>query len=114
MPRNRSLATRRGWLASFTRHFYDPHMSRDVRVHFLPSLFDPDELANGIAVVIDVLRASTTITHALAAEAKAVIPCAELPGGADDVTKLVNKIQGYGSQNLSVTESLSLIDQDTE
>lgn len=53
-------------------------MSRDVRVHLLPQLFEPDELCGGIAVVIDVLRASTTICHALAAGAKAVVPCEEI------------------------------------
>ncbi len=53
-------------------------MTRDVFVHLLPFLFQPDELRGGTAVVIDVLRASTTITHALAAGANAVIPCEEI------------------------------------
>ncbi|MEX2288157.1 MAG: 2-phosphosulfolactate phosphatase [Planctomycetaceae bacterium] len=53
-------------------------MSRELRVHFLPDLFEPDELRGEIAVVIDVLRASTTIIHALAAGALAVIPCDEI------------------------------------
>ena len=35
----------------------------------------PDELAGGTSVVIDVLRATTTIVYALAAGAGAVIPC---------------------------------------
>jgi 2-phosphosulfolactate phosphatase len=44
----------------------------------LPELTTPEELAGGMVVVIDVLRASTTITHALAAGAKEVVPCLEI------------------------------------
>ena len=51
---------------------------RTLSVHFLPSLTTPEELAGGTVVVIDVLRASTTIIHALAAGAKCVIPCLEV------------------------------------
>lgn len=46
--------------------------------HFLPSLFEPDALRGGTAVVIDVLRASTTICHALDAGARGVIPCGDV------------------------------------
>jgi 2-phosphosulfolactate phosphatase len=53
-------------------------MKRSIRVHLLPALFEPAELANGVAVVIDVLRATTTIIHALAAGAERVIPCGEI------------------------------------
>ncbi len=49
-----------------------------LHVHFLPSLTTPAELAGGLVVVIDVLRASTTICQALAAGAKAVVPCLEV------------------------------------
>jgi 2-phosphosulfolactate phosphatase len=52
------------------------HMTmRQVSVSFLPRLpddVDPSELA---VVVVDLLRASTTITHALHAGAKSVVPC---------------------------------------
>src|SRR5438270_2159562 len=51
---------------------------RDVQVHLLPELIPPGSLAGGLAVVIDVLRATTTIVHALAAGCAAVIPCAEI------------------------------------
>ena len=44
-------------------------LSSTVSVHFLPVLFEPEALRGGVAVVIDVLRASTTIVHALAAGA---------------------------------------------
>ena len=43
-----------------------------------PSLFSPEELQGGIAVVIDVLRASSTIAQALFAGAESVIPCADV------------------------------------
>jgi 2-phosphosulfolactate phosphatase len=49
-----------------------------LAAHFLPDLVPPEELAGGTVVVIDVLRASTTIGHALAAGARAVIPALEV------------------------------------
>lgn len=51
---------------------------RNVRVHLLPTVFEPAELRGGLAVVIDLLRASTTIVHALAAGAARVVPCLEV------------------------------------
>lgn len=53
-------------------------MSRDIRVHLLPVLFEPDEVRGGVAVILDILRASTTITHALAHGAAAVIPTLDI------------------------------------
>ena len=50
-------------------------MSNSLHVHLLPELCPPESLAGGTAVVIDILRASTTICHALAAGASRVIPC---------------------------------------
>jgi 2-phosphosulfolactate phosphatase len=49
-----------------------------IHVHLLPKLVDPASLRDGIAVVIDVLRATTTIVHALAAGVNLVIPCGEI------------------------------------
>ncbi len=46
-----------------------------LHVHLLPQLVAPEELAGSTCVVIDVLRATTTITHALAAGAREVLPC---------------------------------------
>ncbi len=53
-------------------------MSREVQVHLLPQLVPPAKLQGGVAVVIDVLRASTTIIHALAAGCTAVYPVEEI------------------------------------
>src|SRR5437588_11258931 len=51
---------------------------REVRVHLLPGLAPAGALAGGVAVVIDVLRATTTIVHALIAGCTTVRPCAEI------------------------------------
>jgi 2-phosphosulfolactate phosphatase len=49
-----------------------------LSVHLLPDLVAPSALAGRTVVVIDVLRATTTICHALAAGAVAVVPCLEI------------------------------------
>jgi 2-phosphosulfolactate phosphatase len=56
---------------------------RDVQVHFLPGLVPAGCLAGSLAVVIDVLRATTTIIHALAAGCSAIRPCAEVDEARD-------------------------------
>lgn len=58
-------------------------MARILKVHLLPKLTTPQELAGGTVVAIDVLRATTTIVHALAAGAKQVIPCLEINEARD-------------------------------
>ncbi|MFN9721298.1 MAG: 2-phosphosulfolactate phosphatase [Planctomycetota bacterium] len=50
-------------------------MPRILQIHFLPSLLDSKQLAGATAVIIDVLRASSTIITALANGATAVAPC---------------------------------------
>jgi 2-phosphosulfolactate phosphatase len=47
-------------------------------VHDLPSHVAPAELAGSTVIVIDMLRASSTICHALAAGAKCVVPLLEI------------------------------------
>ena len=49
-----------------------------VLVHLLPSLIAPGALAGGVAVVVDVLRATTVMVQALAAGCEAIIPCGEV------------------------------------
>jgi 2-phosphosulfolactate phosphatase len=51
---------------------------KELRVHLLPKLVEPADLTGRTVVVIDVLRATTTICHALAAGAAAVVPCLEI------------------------------------
>jgi 2-phosphosulfolactate phosphatase len=58
---------------------YTSRMAREILVHLLPQLFEPAELSGGVAVVLDILRATTTITHALAAGAREVIPTVDVP-----------------------------------
>src|SRR3954454_8565361 len=49
-----------------------------VFVHLLPSLTPESGLRGGVAVVIDVLRATTMIVHALVAGCTEVIPVSEV------------------------------------
>jgi 2-phosphosulfolactate phosphatase len=52
--------------------------ARQIDVYLLPALVEPVRLTGKTVVVIDVLRATTTIVHALAAGAVQVIPCLEV------------------------------------
>ena len=49
-----------------------------VFVHLLPSLLSGGPLSGGVAVVVDVLRATTVMVQALASGSEAVIPCLEI------------------------------------
>jgi 2-phosphosulfolactate phosphatase len=49
-----------------------------IHVFLSPRLFAPDDVAGGSVVVIDQLRASTTIAQALEAGAAAIVPCEEV------------------------------------
>ena len=49
-----------------------------VHVHLLPKLCQPTEFAGGVTVVIDILRASTTMIMALANGANAIEPVGEI------------------------------------
>jgi 2-phosphosulfolactate phosphatase len=53
-------------------------MAPHLNVYALPKYASPPEIAGGTAVVIDVLRATTTIVYALEAGAKEVLPCREV------------------------------------
>jgi 2-phosphosulfolactate phosphatase len=50
-------------------------MSHQLHVHLLPSLIEADALNGGTAVIIDILRASSTMITAMQNGAKRVIPC---------------------------------------
>ncbi len=52
-------------------------MIRELHVWMLPSMIPPAALRDGAAVIIDLLRASTTIVRALAAGAERIIPSLE-------------------------------------
>lgn len=64
--------------------------TRRINVHLLPSLVDPDELPGSTVVIVDVLRATTTIAYALAAGAKRIIPCLQI----EDARALAKETQG--------------------
>lgn len=66
-----------------------------LNVYEWPDLVTPDELAGGAVVVIDVLRSSTTIVHALEAGAIEVIPCMEV----EDARRTASEL-GRGSSVL--------------
>lgn len=53
-------------------------MKPTLNVYALPRFVEPQEMAGGTVVVIDVLRSTTTIVHALEAGAAEVIPCVEV------------------------------------
>jgi 2-phosphosulfolactate phosphatase len=53
-------------------------IDREVSVHLVPGLVAPCRFTGAVAVVVDVLRATTTIIHALAAGCVAVRPCVEV------------------------------------
>ena len=50
----------------------------DVYVYLLPTLVPPGALKGGVAVVLDVLRATTAMVYALAAGCDAIVPCLEI------------------------------------
>ncbi len=49
-----------------------------IFVHLLPTLIPPGALKGGVAVVVDVLRATTVMVRALASGCASVIPCGEV------------------------------------
>lgn len=58
-------------------------MKPHIAVHMLPQFLESAELSGSTAVMIDVLRASTTIVHALANNASLVIPCETIEQAQD-------------------------------
>jgi 2-phosphosulfolactate phosphatase len=62
---------------------------RDIQVHLSPELVPAGVLAGCLAICIDVLRATTTIVHALAAGCTDVRPCADL----DEARRLADSMR---------------------
>lgn len=58
-------------------------MPRAVSVYLLPSLMPADVLPGSAVVVFDVLRATTTICYALAADVQEVLPCVDIQEARD-------------------------------
>jgi 2-phosphosulfolactate phosphatase len=63
---------------------------RPVHVYLLPSLVPETGLVGGVAVVIDVLRATTVMVHALAAGCRCVVPC----GVVDEAKRCAAELRG--------------------
>jgi 2-phosphosulfolactate phosphatase len=65
---------------------------RRIEVQFLPSIVSPEQLRDHVVVVIDVLRATTTIITALQNGAAQIIPC----GTIDEAREWVVRFQPRG------------------
>ncbi len=50
-------------------------MPTEIRTCLLPLLSEPEDFSGCVAVILDILRASSTMTYALNSGARAVIPC---------------------------------------
>ncbi|MBL9031001.1 MAG: 2-phosphosulfolactate phosphatase [Phycisphaerae bacterium] len=69
-----------------------------LALHLAPSLARPEDLAGGVAVVIDLLRASTTICFALHAHAAAVRPCEEIDEARRIASELPARMVALGGE----------------
>lgn len=63
-----------------------------ISVHLLPELTTPEELAGDTVVVIDILRATTTINYAFAAGAESLIPCLDVSEARNLAKKQSGKV----------------------
>ena len=91
-----------------------------LSVHLLPCLIPEGSLAGGIAVVVDVLRATTSMIHALEAGCEAIVPCAEIdearrafegfPSGA---ALLAGERQGVPIEGFDLANSPDTFNQET-
>lgn len=70
----------------------------ELRVHLLPALVEPADMAGRTVIVVDVLRATTTICHALAAGAACVVPCLEIDEARATAAKLGNEARLGGER----------------
>ncbi len=65
-------------------------LERKLHVHLAPECVAPERFLGGCAVVMDVLRATTTMVHALAAGCLSIRPC----GNPDDARRLARELPG--------------------
>ena len=77
-------------------------MNHQINVYALPADVAPEDLAGGTVVVIDVLRASTSIVHALAAGAAEVIPCLEVDDARRVAADLPRESVVLGGERLGI------------
>lgn len=62
-----------------------------LSTHLLPTTLDPEQLPGCVAVMIDVLRASTTITYAVAADCGDIFPCRAIQEARDLAASLASQ-----------------------
>lgn len=72
---------------------------REIRVSLLPALLPPRGLAGHVAVVADILRATTTMVHALVAGATSVIPCGDIEEARATAKSLSGKVLLTGERD---------------
>jgi len=63
------------FLGSCSDHHRNNALMPTIHTHLLPGLLNETDLTGSTCVIIDILRASTTMIHALANGARAVVPC---------------------------------------
>ena len=63
---------------SVDEEFDGPYALPRLYVHLLPRLIPEGCLAGGVAIIVDILRASTVIAQALASGCAEVVPCVEV------------------------------------
>lgn len=81
-------------------------MPTEIRTCLLPSLSQPDEFSGSVAVILDILRASSTIAYALNSGAKAVVPCQEV----EEAHQIAERLrQSEGDQVLLGGERLGVM-----
>jgi 2-phosphosulfolactate phosphatase len=69
-------------------------VARKLDVYLVPALVEADDLQGRVVIVIDVLRATTTMVHALAAGAREVVPCLEVEEARRLAAELVPAVLG--------------------
>ncbi|WP_339731822.1 2-phosphosulfolactate phosphatase [uncultured Gimesia sp.] len=68
-------------------------MPTEIRTCLLPLLSEPEDYSGSVAVILDILRASSTISYALHSGATAVIPCEEIEE-AQQVAEKLKQVHG--------------------